>query len=67
MPEVEFPEAVPYYDLTTFPGVKELNREKDANSEPINIPNGMLFGDRLVTQAYVRNYDQGVLYIPIYP
>lgn len=44
---------VPYYDLDGLPGVKELKREKDANSEPINIPQGILFGDRIVTRAYV--------------
>ncbi len=54
IPDVELPEMVPYYDLSDLPGTKELSREKDANSDPINIPRGMLFGDRIMTQAYVR-------------
>ena len=44
---------VPYFDLESIPGVAELKREKDANSEPINIPFGLLFGDHVVTTAYV--------------
>ena len=53
VPVVELPEVVPYFDLESFPGVAELRREKDANSEPISIPLGLLFGDRIVTTAYV--------------
>ena len=53
VPVVELPELVPYFDLEGFPGVAELRRVKDANSEPINIPLGLLFGDRIVTTAYV--------------
>ena len=53
IPVVELPEVVPYFDLEGFPGVEELRREKDANSEPISIPLGLLFGDRIVTTAYV--------------
>ena len=53
IPVVELPEVVPYFDLEDFPGVEELRREKDANSESISIPLGLLFGDRIVTAAYV--------------
>ena len=53
VPVVELPEVVPYFDLEGFPGVEELKREKDATSEPISIPLGLLFGDRIVTIAYV--------------
>ena len=53
IPVVELPEVVPYFDLEGFPGVAELRRVKDANSEPINIPLGLLFGDRIVATAYV--------------
>ena len=53
IPVVELPEVVPYFDLEGFPGVEELKREKDATSEPISIPLGLLFGDRIVTIAYV--------------
>lgn len=52
---VEVQEFVPYFDLEDFPGVEELKREKDINSEPIGIPHGILFGDRIVTRAYVSN------------
>ena len=52
---VELPEVVPYFGLENFPGVAELRREKDANSDPINIPLGLLFGDRIVTTAYVSS------------
>ena len=55
VPEVELPEVVSYFDLESFPGVTELKREKDANSEPISIPLGLLFGDRVVTAAYVSS------------
>ena len=44
---------VSYFDLEGFPGVAELRRVKDANSEPISIPLGLLFGDRIVATAYV--------------
>ena len=53
VPVVELPEVVTYFDLEDFPGVEALRREKDANSEPISIPLGLLFGDRIVTTAYV--------------
>ena len=53
IPVVELPEVVPYFDMEDFPGVEELRREKDANSEPINIPLGLLFGDRIVAIAFV--------------
>ena len=53
---IELPEVVPYFDLESFPGVEELRREKDTNSEPINIPLGLLFGDRIVTTAYVSSW-----------
>ena len=53
IPVVELPAVVPYFDLEGFPGVEELRREKDANSEPINIPLGLLFGDRIVAIAFV--------------
>ena len=53
VPIVVLPEVVRYFDLESFPGVAELRREKDANSQPINIPLGLLFGDRIVATAYV--------------
>ena len=56
VPVVELPEFVPYFDLEGFPGVEELKRKKDANSEPITIPVGILFGDRTVKTAYVSTF-----------
>ena len=53
VPVIELPEFVSYFDLEGFSGVTELRREKDANSEPISIPLGLLFGNRIVTTAYV--------------
>ena len=45
---------IPFFDLTGIPGMTELEREQEANSEPINITNfGFLFGEKVVTQAYV--------------
>ena len=49
--EVDF---LPFLDLTTFPGVMELdNTQADATSEAINIPDGLIFGDEIATLAYV--------------
>ena len=56
VPVVELPEIIPYFDLEGFLGVEELKREKDANSEPISIPHGILFGGRIVTTAYVSDF-----------
>ena len=35
--------------------VLELEAETDVNSQPINIPNGLVFGDDFVTSAYVSH------------
>ncbi len=50
-PEGEF---VPFMNITEFPSVAELERVQDGVSEAIIIPNGLLFGDSLVTTAFVR-------------
>ena len=55
---------VSYFDLEGFPGVAELRRVKDANSEPISIPLGLLFGDQILTTAYVR-YTMSLLLLRI--
>ena len=45
---------IPFMNLTGIPGMTELQREQEANSAPINIPNfGFLFGNMVMTQAYV--------------
>jgi hypothetical protein len=45
---------LPILDLTTLPGVLELDRTQvDATSDAITIPNGFIFGDEIVTVAYV--------------
>ena len=49
-------EFLPFVDLTMFPGVMELDKTgPDPTSEPIYIPDGMLFGDTTVTSAYVNH------------
>ena len=53
--EVNF---LPLLDLTTFPGVMELeNNQADATSEAITIPDGLIFGNKIATLAYV-SYNQ---------
>ena len=52
--EEEEDDAISFVDLTDFPGVQELdNSIPDSTSGPINIPLGLLFGDQIVTSAYV--------------
>ena len=46
-------DAIPFLDLQGLPGLSELPREQDANSEPIFIPRGMIIDDRVVTSVYV--------------
>lgn len=46
-------ETLPFFTLDGIPELRELEREEDAASEPINIPNGFLFGDQYVSIAYV--------------
>ena len=55
VPDVEFLDVVPYFDLESFPGVAELKRQKDANSEPISIPRGIILGAHIATTAYVSS------------
>ena len=46
--------VLPFFDLTVFPGVMELDTTQvDVTSDPINIPDGLIFGDRIVTSVYV--------------
>lgn len=48
-------ETLPFFDLADIPGVKELSRQQDSNSEAIEVPDiGVFFGDELVKKAYVR-------------
>ena len=55
--ELEFVlgDTIPYFDLEKFDGVEEIEREQDANSEPIFIPNGIVVGDRIVSSVFVSN------------
>ena len=48
-------ETLDFIDVTNFEDVQELRREEDAFSDPIYIPNGMLYGERTVTSAYVSD------------
>lgn len=49
---------LPFLDLMTFPGVKELAKtEADSVSDPIVIPDGLVFGNQIATMAFVSyNY-----------
>lgn len=48
-------EFLPFVDITEFPGFMELDKTKpDATSDPVYIPDGLIFGDTTVTSAYVR-------------
>lgn len=50
-------DSLPFVNLTAFPGVKELDKAvPDATSEPIYIPDGLIFGDDIVTSTYVGPY-----------
>ena len=54
-PEIEVTvDSVPFFDLETFPGVKELDKVQDSNSNPIFVPGGMIMGSRKVSTIYVR-------------
>ena len=47
--EISFP------DLTTFPTFEKLDGiQIDSFSDPIYIPGGLVFGDKIVTTLYVR-------------
>ena len=55
-PVFEIPEFLPFLDLTNFPGVMELdNAQVDGFSDPIVIPDGLIFGDQIATLAYVSH------------
>lgn len=57
-------EFVPFMDIIDFPTVGELGRtEVDGASEAINIPNGLYFGESLVTEAFVSLLDYKCSYI----
>ena len=50
--EVEFNS---FPDLVTFPDFRELDKtEVDSFSDPIHIPGGLLFGNKIVSTLYVR-------------
>lgn len=49
--EIDF---LPFLDLTKVPGVIELEKtEVDATSEPIVIPDGLIYGNKIATLAFV--------------
>lgn len=61
--EVDF---VPFTDLTNFPIDYELDGSKpDSHSDPIYIPDGLLFGNEFVTLAYVRAFITTVIVSPL--
>ena len=54
--EINIP-SVPLINMSNFTDIDvlELEAETDVNSQPINIPNGLVFGDDFVTSAYVSH------------
>ena len=51
--EIEIP-VLQFLDLTNFPGVSELDKTTtDSVSEGIVIPDGLIFGNRIATLAFV--------------
>ena len=57
-------EHLPFYRLveSDIPGLLELPRTEDSHSDPIFIPNGLIFGDEIVTRAYVSCYIAHIYY-----
>ena len=55
VPEVVFEESLPFFDLSGIPGVRELPRTQDSNSEVILVPDGLRFGDTSISQVYVSD------------
>ncbi len=53
--ELDF-EFLPFFDLDPLPDVRQLLHTLDAISEPIIVPDGFIFGDKLVTRAFVSSY-----------
>ena len=52
-------EYLPFYSLveSDIPGLLELPRTQDSHSDPIFVPDGLIFGDEMITQVYVSiNY-----------
>ena len=44
---------LPFFDIIDLPGMNELERVVDAVSEPIYIPDGLIFGDEVVSRVFV--------------
>ena len=51
--DVEEGVSLPFFDITNFPGVSELEKVIDSTSEAIKIPNGLIFGNEVVSSVYV--------------
>ena len=52
--ECVYDSIIPIVDVTTFPGYRQLSTgTEDPSSPPINIPDGVVFGDKVVNIAYV--------------
>lgn len=49
-------DSLPYFDLEHFPGMKELSKnEVDPSSSQLVIPQGMIFGNDIVSTAQVND------------
>ena len=49
--------GLPFYDLTAIPELKELPRIEDSHSPPIFVPDGLIYGDEIVTRIYVSAFN----------
>ena len=52
-PTIVLGDLLPYYDLSSIPGLMELPRVQDASSPPIFIPGRLVYGRRIVKSVYV--------------
>ena len=57
-------EMFQFYDLGGIPGLQELPRTQDSHSPPIFVPDGLIFGDEIVTQIYVSKTFQVASIVP---
>ena len=53
-PTIALGELLPFYDLSSIPGLRELPRVQDASSAAIAIPGRLVYGSRIAKFVYVR-------------
>ena len=52
-PTIVLGDLLPFYDLSSIPGLRELPRVQDASSPPIAIPGRLVYGSRITKFVYV--------------